>query len=574
MRAVILACLAIAATGCESTGSGPRLTLPGLEQGTDSGSARTIEQLEALLDAADYEGVVAHQEATIATWPAADRNAYWRLKARAWLALEDSQAALDAIANLTERQGTDYLLIGAVCERAGDFTCAADGYVQASLDLGMGHPDLPGDLNDTIWRALSSAQPRDGRLGPAAYSHRYHFAWWQLQAEIRDAATVSEHIRTWQAWRDNHPSHPAVLNPPSNFVNYDSYRAPKLGVILPMSGQLASAGNALRDGMIAAFLSASSGSDAGNHDQPIVFYDSQTASLTQIWEQTEADGVDAVVGPLLKQNAEQFAELTHATNTPVLLLNYITDLAQPVLGDQPFQIGVAIEDEATSLAEHAVAEGRRNVLVVHNQSRWAQRALSSILRHWPYALLTAPFEDIRGLTDAVGTAMDVDASHRRLNEIAAIIAQPVEFSPRARTDLDGVIALTNQMESLALVPALRFHFADHLPLYGTSQVLRGNATDTLGKFQVTQLPMQRAEQGAMKELVTAYELQHSALAELYALGYDAFHVASWLPILTPHTPLTINGASGTLVLEPGGRIRRQLEVAPARVRDLAQRSSD
>ncbi|MEM7080222.1 MAG: penicillin-binding protein activator, partial [Pseudomonadota bacterium] len=272
------------------------------------------------------------------------------------------------------------------------------------------------------------------------------------------------------------------------------------------------------------------------------------------------DGVDAFVGPLLKATATEFAALTAAAPQPRLVLNYLDELnAKPVPGG-PFQFGIAIEDEAASLVTHMAAADLENVLVVHGPARWAQRAFTTLQSNWAQSLVSAGFTDARELTQAVGQAMQVSASEDRKRALANVLGEDLEFLPRARRDIDAVVALTSQLESQALIPALRFHFADNLPVYSTSQALRGEQRDQMRNFKATEMPLLQVSRADYEDVVQALRVREGSYAELYALGFDAYALATWLPLLQRDSNLNISAASGQLWLESGGRFRRHLDL--------------
>ncbi len=479
---------------------------------------------------------------------------YYRTLARANLLIGDMVAAESAFTGVARLEDDDYLILAEICSALAQYRCAADAWIQASINLGLGAEALPADIHDRIWFALGRAQQ-----GPSAFTHRYHHAWWLLQQDIRSAASITGQVAAWQRWQRRYPSHPARLDPPTALKRLQDYQVPAVALLLPLSGNLAGAGNAVRDGLVAAYLSE----DAESKPQ-IKFYDSASDDLAIVWERALAGGADVVVGPLLKDQVDRFAEITAFSQVPRLLLNYLdqtpgleSEAAVPGL----FQIGVAIEDEAGSLARHVLTAGHEKLLVVHSQDRWARRALTTFREQWPYPVTAAPFVDIRGLTGAVGEAMQVAASEARKNEIANILGQQLEFLPRARGDLDGIIALTTQVEAEALVPALRFHFADDLPVYATSQVARGEQTNKLAGFKLTEMPVFADPTPEQATLTATFGLADSPYAELYALGFDAYRLATWLPILDAATPVGVPAAMGYLWLQDDGAFRRDLRLA-------------
>ena len=512
-----------------------------------------IQAAEAFASQQTYSRVIdALTPLNLNTLNTADADQVRRLRAAAWLNLGDLQTAETALSGLAAWQPGDQLILAEICENLSNFRCAADGYIQASITLGLGAEELPADIHDRIWQMLSRAQS-----APGAFTHRYHHGWWLLQQSIRDAGSITGQIQAWQKWRNQYPSHPANLQPPQALAQLSNYQLPKIAFLLPLSGQFASAGYAVRDGLIAAYLG-----ETGSSKPTIRFYDSATKPVAQLYEDALAGGADVLVGPLLREEVAEFANATASSQIPRLVLNYLTapgtPMPEPDTTEPLFQLGIAIEDEATTLANHILLEGYENALVINSNERWAQRAVSAYVDSWPYEISQASFTSIQDLTSAVGEAMQVAASETRRTNIANILGKPLEFLPRARDDLDAVVAFTNQVEAQALVPALRFHFADDLPVFATSQTARGDKFDVLDGFELTEIPLFVTPTTTQSQLIEAYALQGSALAELYALGFDAFKVATWLPLLNPQSQIALPGASGNLWLEPGGRFRRDL----------------
>jgi outer membrane PBP1 activator LpoA protein len=483
---------------------------------------------------------------------AEDADQVRRLRAEAWLNLGDLQAAESALGGLSNWQPEDQLILAEICENLSNFRCAADGYIQASIALGLGAPELPADIHDRIWQMLSRAQS-----APGAFTHRYHHGWWLLQQSIRDAGSITGQMQAWQSWQDRYPSHPANLQPPLALAQLSNYRLPKIAFLLPLSGQFGSAGQAVRDGLIAAHLE-----EKGSSKPTIRFYDTGAKPAAQLYEDALSDGADVLVGPLLRDEVAEFANATATSQIPRLVLNYLTPPGTPMRPSNTssplFQLGIAIEDEAATLVNHILLAGYENTLVIHSNERWARRALNAYIDSWPHEMSQASFTDIQNLTSAVGEAMQVAASESRRTNIANILGKQLEFLPRARGDLDAIVAFTSQVEAQALVPALRFHFADDLPVFATSQTARGDKFSVLDGFELTEMPLFATPNVAQGHLIEAYALQNNPLAELYALGFDAFRVATWLPLLDLQSQIALPGASGNLWLEPGGRFRRDL----------------
>jgi len=485
-----------------------------------------------------------------------------RTNAAALLALSNANAAQTALQGLSAWQPLDYLLVGDICSARADHACAADGFIQASIALGYQHPDLPEDLHEKIWEELSLSD-----TGPQAFTHRYHHAWWLLQQEVRNAGSLSQQRDVWEAWQRRYPSHPASLTPPLALAALQNYRLPRVAVILPLSGRFARAGQAVRDGFVAAYLAE------GGNPPAVDFIDSNGVDVAQVWEEALAVDAEVIVGPLLKPEVARYAQITEHATQLRLALNYLDEpntephpsqakqnTPQPSSNSPLYQFGIAIEDEARSLADAVLSAGHEKLLVVRSADRWAQRANKAFADAWPHPRADARFEDAKALTEAVGRAMQVEASDTRMRRIANILGQPLEFLPRARSDLDGVVAFVSAAEAKALRPALRFHFANDLPVYTTSQAARGDAQTSIAGFNLTEMPMIADPDTDLKQLVDAFNLAASTTTDLYALGFDAYRLASWLPAAAKGVPLSINGASGLITQQTPGVWRRALNI--------------
>lgn len=560
---MLIGALIVTICGCQSTpnraggergGEDPAALLTQAER---LGTSPRADRLR--LDAADLllqQGLNQQARETLAdvrpeTLERSYRDLYQRLMARLAYAEGDPALAETFIQQVSRREAEDYALTADICEALKQYQCAADGLIQYAQLKSFESDDLTVVDNDRIWRLLNRA-----RSAPVAFVHRYHHAWWLLQQQIRQAGSVSAQASAWQAWRKQYPSHPANLNPPAQLLALKDFRPPSLAVLLPLSGSLASAGKAVRDGLLAGYLADGTGNRAA-----VRFYDTAAAQLGQVWEQVIGDGSEVIVGPLLKRDVEAWAELSRFANVPRLTLNYLDDASAQPDANAPYQIGIAIEDEAVSLANAMLIHGHQEVAIVHGAENWAQRAASAFSAQWPYPAASAQFSDVKELTAAVGRAMLVSESEARRRQIADIIGKQVEFLPRAREDLEAIVAFTSGVESRALVPALRFHFGEHLPVYATSQAIRQGVRPELEGFYLTEMPLfveTATQPAAMRE---AFALADNSLAELYALGFDAYRVATWLPAIPVNADLTVPGASGFIWLDARGRFHRELDLA-------------
>lgn len=156
--------------------------------------------------------------------------------------------------------------------------------------------------------------------------------------------------------------------------------------------------------------------------------------------------------------------------------------------------------------------------------------------------------------------MHVAESQERRDQLASALGVELEFLPRAREDVDAVVALIGNSEANALVPALNFHFAQNLPIYAGSQVTRSSrqGLNELRGFHVSELPFFLAGDTLHDAMAVPLALDRNPFASLVALGSDAFRLAERIQFGGAVTDLPLLGSSGLLRRLPDGRISREL----------------
>jgi hypothetical protein len=476
----------------------------------------------------------------------ADRNSYQLLSAELAIARGDSEAAERWLAAMQFAADPDP---ARSCAARGNFICAAN---QLILSAG----DDPTD-NNLIWRYMGLAP---GLLVAAQTQspQSVQRGWWQLKQATLQSLSIAETRKAVDFWRQAWPQHPASRQLPSALrALIDGNWHPRhLGVVLPLSGPLARAGQAVRDGFVVTYL------HGGDQDGVLMtFYDSESTPLPQLYETLLADGVDLVIGPLRKERVAQFNALD--PEIPVLALNYL-DLdpgLTPDVSAELFQLGLAIEDEAATMISELEALEVESLLVFHNYEDWSLRARRQLSDNWQGRITVQSFTDIRTITEAVGTAMEVDQSLAREQALTDLLGEEIEFLPRARQDIDAVVALVDNVEANALVPALQFHFADGLPVYASSQVVRGARREQLQElngFQVSELPFYLGKDPLFEVMQEPFALQGNRFSSLHALGIDAFRISMMLGALERNNTSIMIGSTGVLSLADDGSFHRQL----------------
>ena len=546
--------------------------------------------------------------------PSSLRNQYIRLSAIAYGQLGEQAQALALINLVSEPSQQDLELIVQLCNGLQKYSCSARYLIQIQQSYGALSQAAAKkqNIHDAIWSALMLADSPE-----LPFTNSLEPGWWSLRNSVVRSGSVDRAKLALLQWTRRNPNHSAVQRLPNMLEQLQDYQPPKIALILPLTGRLSNAGDAVRDGFLGGYFADSrlypqpnTQSNAPSNAQletlnrlfqpeqggvvernflqepsplagaqaarprSLTLYDSASAPLSDLVARAKADGADLIIGPLRKDKAQTVAELAAQANMPALLLNYLEQA--PETQNSPsaltqrseiYQLGTAIENEAATLANALMGSEHQRVLVVHSGQTWSQRALAEFQTLWPFPVSVARFDQIKEVTGAVGGSMGVADSVARKNELTQLFDQEIQFLPRARQDLDAVVALTSNVESRALVPALRFHFADNLPVYATSQSIRGDGNiRELAGFTVTELPLLTSPNLDMRNLVSTYNLAESPLVELYALGYDAYQLATWIHLMSQsprasmQQALRLTMATGIIQLSPNGRFQRTLDM--------------
>ena len=288
----------------------------------------------------------------------------------------------------------------------------------------------------------------------------------------RNPFTANEDIA---AWRGRYPSHPA-----NSFITEDVL--PELGVgldyptqialILPLSGRQQAAGMAVRDGFLAALLQQ----DASRRPMLNV-YDSAEMGATTAYRRAVTEGAQFVVGPLTKDEVTAIA-VSGETSVLTLALNQTAENtpSPPFL----FQFSLDPEEEARQVAQRVAADGRMRGLVLLPNNDWGQRvfrAFDTELKTLGGEIAGMKFYDpsARDYSQPITQVLLIDESRARANALSAALGTRFEFEPRRRGDAQFVFIGAQPVQGRSLRPALRFHLAEDLTVYATSDIFEPDA---------------------------------------------------------------------------------------------------
>lgn len=508
-----------------------------------------------------------------ANWP-------WRqiLSARLLQAQGQSEAALKALATLpVERLQDDthdqvLALRAQLLETLGRDEEAAIVRIQREPLL-QNDPGLH-ENREALWKDLNAMPPAAIAQSLATAPPKLR-PWLELaQLTQTTAGNPGAYAAQAQRWRITYPDHPAAafITAPATPVPapWTAGAPPRqVALLLPLEGPYAEAGSAIRDGFMAAWYE-----DAGSAKPAVTIHHASTGNIAQAYDTAVGAGADFIIGPLEKGAVETLIA-RGSLPVPTLALNQISvptgeGAATAAIVGNLYQFGLSPEMEARQAAERAWFEGHARALALAPADNWGQRLLQAFKSQWeslggalvdyqPYTL------DSRDYATPVKNLLKIDESEARIAEIKKILGRQIIGEPRRRQDADLIFLAAYTVPARQLYPQLQFYRAADLPVYATSHVYTGtpNASQDrdLNGVLFGDMPWILQDSSAFPikaALHSAWPETTAAQDRLYALGVDAYRLINRLPELAAQPTARLEGATGTLSLNTGGVIQRQL----------------
>ncbi|WP_377517498.1 YraN family protein [Microbulbifer taiwanensis] len=419
------------------------------------------------------------------------------------------------------------------------------------------------DNNDGFWQLLTQLPSSELQLRADESSDPQMRGWYQLALLGRDTQTdISSQLTALSRWRQQWPGHSASSHPPQALRLLEqlaSQRADRIALLLPLSGPLGSAGRAIRDGFMAAHYTALT---AGAPTPQIEIFDTGTEQpFEEIYQAAVDAGAQAIVGPLDKRKVANLLA-TEKLPVPTLALNYGDEGR---LTDDLVQFGLAIEDEARQVAQHAYRQGHRQAMILAAEASWGQRGAEAFQEEWQRlggtVSISRNYRNGSNFSQLVSDALLIPDSKAREAALRRRLAAPLEFTPRRRGDVDMIFLTAQPQQARQINPMLTFFYAGDLPVYATSQVFDGNINPQrdrdINGIRFTALPWLFERDNQTKRSIEKQASPAPAFARLYALGADAFRLYPRIPMLRQFPGQRVHGLTGALSLTADGRIVRE-----------------
>ena len=374
-------------------------------------------------------------------------------------------------------------------------------------------------------------------------------------------------IDGWAQRYQNHDAYDSITKELINKSAQFAQRPSKIGLLLPLTGQYKKSSIAVRDGFLAAwYLDRQEKAD-------IEIYNANSSNIIEIYQKALNDGVDYIVGPLEKEATNQLYGNTNAS-IKILALNR-QDLKNDQIGNKNlFQFGLSPEDEAGQVAEIAISDGHKRALVLTPDTLLGNRLADAFVKHLlelggEVSRHTRFINNTTDFSSPVKELLNIDKSEQRARDLRNKLKIKIHNIERRRQDADFIFTAAIPEDARQLIPQLRFHYADNLPVYSTSHIFTGiidsakdiDLNDVIFIDMPWILDTKRQLSIIQDALNRNWSQEKSEYRRLYALGIDAYNLIPNINRLNHEEDSFMIGETGDLTIVRDNIIKRNLRKA-------------
>ena len=422
-------------------------------------------------------------------------------------------------------------------------------------------------IKELLWQELLAIP------NPAIYqttlNNRKTEGWLDLAIIAKTYANDPEQmIRALDVWTSRYKSEIPANHIPldlSQAMSVQVYTPNRIGVMLPMTGNLANSAEQIRRGLMAAYYS-----DTTNVE--LIFFDTATASVVQRYQEAIDLDCQFVIGPLAQDKVSELAASEYLP-IPVLAINRLAD-DNLIVADNFYQFGLPIEDEVNLIANHVLQKGEQRGLLLLPENSTGDRALSEFEN--VFTLKDADLQQVvryqqdGDYSKPVQQMLGIDQSlqrHRRLEQLTGV---DMEFQARRRQDIDFIFFIANPAAGRRIKPFIDFYYAHDVKVYTSSTIFRGVEDEVLdndlNNIQFPILPYlvpDSPDNASLKREISRHwaDSKEGLSARLFALGYDSYQIIPELSKLKYFPNYQHSGLSGDLSVNEQGHVLRNLQWA-------------
>ncbi len=332
-----------------------------------------------------------------------------------------------------------------------------------------------------------------------------------------------------------------------------SFPPRNVGIILPFDKAYENISKSIINGITEAYYS----SPKFMANTKLFFYPSNMQSFNQISNKMREDKIDFLIGPLRKENFSKIMDKI-SDSIDVLNLNISNSKNNKRKGFYRFSLNP--EEEARQVAKFARARGARAIVITQN-SNWGKRISKAYHEEWNNSdgeildhIIYQPRE--KNFSEIITKALHIDKSYARKNFIAKLVQKKIKFEARRRQDIDVILLATDHDDARQIIPQLRFHKAEKLPVFASSRAFAFTQDISFYKdldgLYFLDMP------SLNNRTYLSNTITESIYPRLFAFGHDALNLITYLHQMGRNEFLTFPGKTGYLRVNGEGIVVRNL----------------
>jgi outer membrane PBP1 activator LpoA protein len=421
---------------------------------------------------------------------------------------------------------------------------------------------------NAIWAVLAGSQ-YSRIIASGSSSDSYELRGWLelLRLVTSNQNDIQDQLSAIDQWRNTWAQHSAAAGLPDALAMlYDIWenRPSEIALVLPVQEPL---GKAISEGFMSAYYDAL----ARGRDVPRVrIYDTSfRTDVLVLYDQAVDDGIELIIGPVLKDAVRRMQRSSRPMPVPTLALNY-GDPGGGIIQDL-YQFGLAPEDEIMQAADTAWAAGHRNAAVLTPAGEEYLRIQDTFVSYWSAlggrVVSIDNFTEARDYAPVIKRIFSIDASEARAEQIRSLIPRTnIEFVPRRRQDVDFIFLLANPSEGRQIKPTLSIHYAGDVPVYAMPSIYDGGtnpaANQDLNGIIFNDAPWVLEQSDPLKSAANnTWAAASGPVQRLRAMGVDAYRLYLRMEQMRAFPYMRLQGATGALSIMPDGSIHRALRNA-------------
>lgn len=401
------------------------------------------------------------------------------------------------------------------------------------------------DYTDYIWEHFAAVPAGYWRQSVRETGDTMR-GWTSLFSRMTQALDYREPVApALERWLQQFSAHPAAgrvqdLIDTHPWINEQPRR---IAVLLPLSGQFAQQGMAVRDGVLAAL--------SNERNEDVLFIDTGNNSADSILDLLYVENIEAVIGPLSRDFVDRLAQTIEHRGEPVPWVHLWMNRAPenyPASLDNFFALD--IDTEVESAVAYLTEQGHQQVLILGTDTQRGRQLAGQFQQNWQQIHGTGTFSsgNYRSSTEmpnVVEQSLHVQDSKARIERVErAMGSTELHNEPRSRQDVTATYLLGDAAQARLLKPFIETNispFASRMPVFASSAVHEGAAN--LGRGDLDGITFSEAPwllpNHPQSDLLQRFNQLRPNMPpsshRLVAMGYDAMELLpristmNWLP---------------------------------------------